>query len=249
MFPLFAGSDRGMTAMTDAIDMYLRVREREGRLYPDDVVRQLPTIPPDHPLFAEWQARAASCDRLTTYLTRFRNRLTVLELGCGNGWLANRIAAVTNASVVGLDLNRRELHQAQRLFAHRDLSWVITDIACAAFDARVFDVVVIASAIQYFADLPALLKMVAPFLKKQGEIHILDSPLYSAEELPAARERSRQYYSNLGFPEMAAHYHHHASDALAERNATWLYVPRKAQTRAEKTNDSPFPWVRVRPAM
>jgi len=238
-----------MIAMPDAIDIYLRVREKEGRLYPDDLVRHLPAVPPDHPLFTEWQARAASCNRLTTYLARFRNHITLLELGCGNGWLANRIAKTTNASVVGMDLNARELRQARRLFSHRrDLSWIITDIAFAPFEERVFDVVVIASAIQYFADLPALFKLLIPCLREQGEIHILDSPLYSAQELPAARERSRQYYAGLGFPEMAAHYHHHSADTVAAHNAAWLYVPGGWQPQAAKTNDSPFPWVRLRPA-
>jgi len=238
--------------MIDAVDIYLRVREKEARLYPDDIVRQLPAVPVDHPLRAEWQARAASCDRLTTYLARFRTQITVLDLGCGNGWLANRIATATNASVVGLDLNRRELHQAQRLFAQRrNLNWVVTDIASAPFVGGTFDIVVIASAIQYFADLPDLVKALVPCLKARGEIHILDSPLYSAEELSAARERSRQYYAGLGFPEMADHYHHHSANALAAYDPAWLYIPQLARARgaATEAKDSPFPWVRLRPVL
>jgi SAM-dependent methyltransferase len=248
--------------MSNFLDLYLQVREKEGRLYPDDIVRQLPAVPANHPLFSEWQARSAACDRLTTYLTRLRDRATLLELGCGNGWLANRIAETTNASVIGLDLNGRELHQARRVFAQRpNLSWILTDFTQPPFAGRVVDIVVIASAIQYFANLTELFETLVPWLRKEGEIHILDSPIYSPGELPAARERSRQYYAGLGFPEMTAHYHHHSADALTAHNARWLYVPQRPRSRPRSPErsparsperspaawDSPFPWVRLRP--
>jgi ubiquinone/menaquinone biosynthesis C-methylase UbiE len=234
--------------MSDALDIYLRVREKEGRLYPDEIVGQLPAVPANHPLHAEWQARAASCARLTTYLSHFPGGITVLELGCGNGWLAHRIAAATNAPVIGLDLNCHEIRQAHRLFAHsRNLSWIVTDIARAPFNGRVFDIIVIASAIQYFAELSRLFRALILYLKEDGEIHILDSPFYSDEQLPEARERSRQYYAGLGFPEMASHYHHHSTDALAEYNPDWLYVPSRGKVLTTATKDSPFPWVRLRP--
>jgi ubiquinone/menaquinone biosynthesis C-methylase UbiE len=115
----------------------------------------------------------------------------VLDLGCGNGWLANSIAATTDSSVVGLDLNRYELQQARRLFAQRtSLSWIVTDIFSAPFRDAAFDVVVIASAIQYFADLPGTLRKLVPFLKAQGEIHILDSPSIPSTSCPRLRNEA-----------------------------------------------------------
>lgn len=235
-----------MNTMSDAFETYLRVREKEGRLYPDGVVTQLPAIAADHPLHSEWQARAASCNRLTAYLTQFRRDSTLLELGCGNGWLANNIARAS-LSVVGLDRNWVELRQAQRLFGdRRQLSWIFADIFCGPFGGRTFDVVVIASAIQYFADLRQLLETLVPLLTTGGEIHILDSPFYRTEDLAAARDRSRQYYEGLGFPEMAAHYHHHSSSELASYNPEYLYIPPRERNRGT-LQDSPFPWVCLRP--
>lgn len=229
--------------MSNAFDIYLCVREKEGRLYADDVVRHLPFVPEDHPLRGEWHARAASCDRLVRYLARTPRHLNILDLGCGNGWLANRIASNVKGRVIGLDGNRAELSQAHRVFAdRRDLSWIVTDIFCAPFMNRFFDIVVIASAIQYFADLTLLLQTLFPLLASDGEIHILDSPLYSAEELPAARERSRRYYEELGYPEMAFYYHHHTLAALAAHKPRWLYVPQRGDRR-NRVQDSPFPWV------
>jgi ubiquinone/menaquinone biosynthesis C-methylase UbiE len=233
--------------MNTAIDVYLRVREMEGRLYTDDVVRQLPTVPASHPLHHEWQVRAASCERLIGYLASYRQRPAVLELGCGNGWLAHRIAAATDAAVVGVDMNRVELAQAQRVFASpRDPAWVVTDITSAPFGRNLFDVIVLASSIQYFADLPRLFAALIVLLKKDGEIHILDSPFYSADAVPAARERSRKYYEALGVPEMASHYHHHSTASLAAHNPAWLYIPGQA-IRGSRVVDSPFPWIRLRP--
>src|SRR5687768_10150066 len=106
-----------MNTMSNAFDIYLCVREKEGRLYPDDVVRHLPFVPEDHPLHGEWQARAASCNRLVGYLARAPRHLNILELGCGNGWLANRIASNVKGRIIGLDGNRAELSQAYRVFA------------------------------------------------------------------------------------------------------------------------------------
>src|SRR5688572_22445837 len=99
-------------------DLYLNVREKEGRLYSDDVVARLPDTPASHSLHAEWQVRAASASRLTDYLAaRFPERGTLLDLGCGAGWLANQIASVTSMLVAGLDRNHTELAQARRVFA------------------------------------------------------------------------------------------------------------------------------------
>jgi len=231
--------------MNDVIDLYLRVREKEGRLYPDDIVKQLPAIPENHPLKKEWVVRTASCRRLTTYLTQFAPRNGVLELGCGNGWLAHQIALSTRSPVVGMDHQLPELAQALRLFdGCRNLNWILADIFSAPFAQRSFDVIVLASVIQYFSVLTDLLDALRPLLSATGEIHILDSPLYPDESVEAARERSRRYYDELGFSEMTAHYHHHSAAVLNRYNPVWLYLPESRRDRS--SNNSPFPWVCLR---
>ena len=231
------------------IDLYLRVREKEGRLYSDDVVAHLPLMPNGTSLAEEWRARTASVLRLTQYLLRRSKPLSILDLGCGNGWLSNLLSKQGHR-VAGVDQNRHELKQAARVFSPNPcLFFIETNIFSAPFMAGTFDVIVLASVIQYFHDLPALLKVLLGYLKPQGEIHILDSPLYSDEELQAAVHRSQQYYSSLGFPEMAGHYFHHRFSDLDGFDAKWLYRPQARIFHLKRLvgrMDSPFPWFMIK---
>ena len=219
-------------------ELYLCVRRKEGRIYTDDMVARLPEVPPGHPLRAEWQMRAASARRLITYLSGFQKTMTILELGCGNGWLASRMAQVSNTRVVGLERNTLELTQAARVFnGNGCVSWLEADIFRAPFLDRRFNAIVIASAIQYFPDVTGLIRALVRLLAPEGEIHIIDSPLYSAETRNKARERTRTYYENLGFPQMADHYHHHLLSSLDPYHPVTRYVP------VAGSGDSPFPWI------
>ncbi len=231
-------------------NLYLQVRAKEGRVHSDELVARLPHVPRTHPLWAEWQARAASAARLIKYLSRLPKPLTILDLGCGNGWLANQMAQVVGCRVLGLDRNQFELAQAARVFTSAPrLEFIDADIFSAPLPEKSINVIIIASAIQYFPDVAALIRRLKLLLKPPGEIHILDSPLYASAEVAAARARTEAYYAALGFPEMAAHYHHHCLDALAEFQPTQLYNPKGWQTQTLRVlgniPDSPFSWFRL----
>src|SRR5262249_16125918 len=83
----------------DWLPASLRARQGEGRLLSDDLVRQLPNLPPDHPLAREWLARADATDRLLAYLGRFEGPLSIVDGGTGNGWLAAAIASLPGTQV------------------------------------------------------------------------------------------------------------------------------------------------------
>lgn len=230
-------------------ELYLRLREKEGRLYSDDVVARLPLMPDGHRFADEWRARARSASRLTRYLSARPGPLSILELGCGNGWLSNLLSSVGH-SVLGMDQNHHELKQAARVFqAHSRLSFFEADIFSAPFIRACFDVIVLASVLQYFQDAHALVSVLFNYLKPQGEIHILDTPLYLDHELDAAILRSEQYYESLGFPEMAGHYFHHCISDLDALHPKMLYQPRAWTLRLKHwvgQDDSPFPWIMIK---
>ena len=227
-------------------DLYLRVREKEGRLYSDEEVAQLPSVSNAHPISMEWRARAASAARLTGYLSRRSKPLSILDLGCGNGWLSNLLHR-SGHCVIGLDQNHFELKQAARVFSQqKGLSFLEADVFLSPFVAETFDAILLASVIQYFRDLPVLLSALLRYLKGQGEIHIIDSPLYSDSERDQAANRSLQYYASLGFPQMAEHYFHHRASDLSTFRRKTLYQGRPLTLRLNQLLgrfDSPFPWM------
>jgi len=87
-------------------------------------------------------------------------------------------------------------------------------------------------------------------LKQDGEIHIIDTPFYSEEPAKDAKQRSVDYYKNLGYPEMAAHYYQHRWAQLGEFDYKIKYDPEsyivKFRRRFLKRIVSPFPWIIIR---
>lgn len=233
----------------NGLDLYLQVREKEGRIYSDEIAAHLPDIPASHPLTSEWRARAGSANRLEHYLSNLVAPLHVLEVGCGNGWLSHHIASIPGTKVWGLERGGPELAQAVRLFSSQNLGFLAADIFQAPFPEHRFDVIILASVIQYFRDLPALIRALRRLMKQNGEIHLLDSPLYDENEVNPACARTRTYYAELGFPEMAEHYFHHTTAALEEFSPHWLYRPvgwRSRIGQALGQHSSPFPWLCIR---
>jgi len=234
-------------------DLYLRVRGLEGRLDEDATVALLPNVPRIHPLWQEWRQRADSATRLVAELARRPAPFNLLDVGCGNGWLANEIAGIRGARVTGIDLNEVELEQARRVFQRPNLEFVLGDVVVAPPPPERPDVIVLASMIQYVADLPGLIGRLLGWLAPGGELEILDSRLYRAAALPAARDRTRRHYAALGVPEMANAYHHHEWRELDGFDATVAYRPDQLGRRLERRlfgiPRSPFPWIRIRPGL
>jgi len=241
-----------MSALTaDALDpaLYYAVRQAEGRTYSDEVVALLPRAGPGVAHRDEWRIRQASALRLEEYFRRQSKPLSILDLGCGNGWMAARMGRLPKCKVWGFDTNRPELTQAGRVFRQRGLGFVEGDIERLPFLDGALDSVVIASSIQYFPDLVGMVRGLLERLSGRGEIHILDSPLYEDLEVAGARERSQEYYARLGFPQMAPHYYHHTWSSLQDFEVTILYDPRTLLSRLRgrfRSVEAPFPWIRIR---
>lgn len=229
---------------------YLQARQREGRLLSDAVVAGLPDMPRNHQHSGDWRKRADSSSRLLTYLRDMPGPLTVIDLGCGNGWLANRIANLDGTRVCGVDTNAVELDQARRVFGCRpNLEFVRGDILDGELPTACPDVVVLASVVQYVPEPAALIETLVRSLAPGGEVHVVDSPIYQTADIPAARERTRQHYESIGVPEMSAAYHHHSWDSLGSLAFDVLYRPdatiRRAERRLLMRPRSSFPWIRI----
>jgi 2-polyprenyl-3-methyl-5-hydroxy-6-metoxy-1,4-benzoquinol methylase len=86
--------------------VYISVREKEGRTYTDAELLRLPDIEKDHPHYIEWQLREESYGRLKKYLAKKISPMKILEVGCGNGWLSQRLSSLHAAAITGIDINK-----------------------------------------------------------------------------------------------------------------------------------------------
>jgi SAM-dependent methyltransferase len=224
---------------------YLPLRKQEGRLYDDLITAGLPKVPVGHPLWQEWIIRQYAADRLVSHL-RKSGPGKLIEVGCGNGWLMNYLRESLNLDCAGIDMNVTELEQAERIFGHREgFTLVYGDILSNAFHSPLADVIVLASSIQYFPDLALVINKLLSLLRPSGEIHILDSPIYTTQEALQAKGRSAEYFRQSGHEAMTRYYFHHCWESLREFNYHLLYDPGSWPNKISKMFKpvSPFPWI------
>jgi ubiquinone/menaquinone biosynthesis C-methylase UbiE len=226
--------------------LYIASRKRESRLYTDEQTGNLPSIEPSHIHHGEWRVRKRSAARLIAYLKSQKRPLSILETGCGNGWLSAKIADIPNAVVTGMDINKTELNQARRVFGNKDnLAFVGGDIRDMV-PGKGYDIIIFAASIQYFSSVREILTRAFSLLNMGGEIHLLDSFFYKADEQASAKRRSRLYYSSLGCIDLSAFYFHHTLDSLNDFSYKMLFDPAVFINRIFNKRD-PFPWIRILP--
>ncbi len=238
---------------TDFENVYRKVREKENRLLPDALVGTLPYLPSIHPHAHEWKRRVRSTHRFLHYLKRKARplgRLTVLDVGCGNGWFLQKIGQLENVSGYGIDCHLMELQQGLRVFPSLASRLIYGDIQKVTWPEGCFDIIYFASSFHYFCDRVDLILRLMPLLKPSGEIHILDSSFYTQKTVGNAKARTVTYYHQLGVPEMASFYYHPMIEEVSCFRPKRLYAPSfwKALFRgmAICPEESPFPWFRIK---
>lgn len=226
-------------------EIYIAARKSENRIYTDEQVSRLPSIDPKHLHYNEWQARRRSFGRLKNYLQKKNKPLSILEMGCGNGWLSAGLSAIKNSTVTGMDISKTELAQARRVFSGlSNISFKEGGIKEVPAD-RKFDTIVFAASIQYFQPFEWIILDALNLLSDSGEIHILDSHFYYPSELESAKLRTREYYQSTGFEEMAGFYFHHSYDSLKIFDYKIMFNPDSLTGKLFWKND-PFPWIRIK---
>lgn len=230
----------------DFAQQYILLRYKEGRIYSDKQVAELPEIDKEHKHYNEWQVRKNTSGRLIKYFINKKRDLEILEVGCGNGWLSAKLSAVPLSKVTGIDINAAELSQAKRVFRQiGNVEFFNCSLQNEMFSGRKFDIIVFAASVQYFSSLKKVLSDSLEMLKLGGEIHIIDSHLYKQNGISAARLRSNEYYRAIGFPEMSDQYFHHTLGDLKLFNHDILYDPNSIINKLKK-NKNPFYWVIIR---
>jgi ubiquinone/menaquinone biosynthesis C-methylase UbiE len=227
----------------DFSNLYIQARKKEGRFYSAKQIAMLPDIEKNHSHYSEWQMRKKSAMRFVKYLKNKKQPLKILDIGCGNGWFSHLISNVDDTEVIGIDINLTELEQAHAVFKKTNLSFGYADLyENTGLNQLQFDIIVFNSCFQYFENVGKLLGILNGMLSEKGEIHIIDTPFYKVEEVEKAKQRTKNYYQDLGFPEMAEFYFHHRLDDLGK--AKIIYKPLPSFLRQLK-KESPFYWVAI----
>ncbi len=226
--------------------MYHALRDKEGWIYPDEIVEQLPNIAESDPHSAQWLVRKKSFHRFVQYLIAQHPGSSILDIGCGSGWMANGLAK-KGFQVCAIDLNYLELRQAAHIFKETtNVTWLYGNILTDVVPQDSMDYIVMASSLQYFVDISQLMKSLFRILRDAGEIHIIDTPFYSARKKDEAAKRSKTYYTSIGCPEFADHYFHRTYDELRNYCFRVQYHPKQVMNKVRNflgQGGSPFPWI------
>ena len=228
---------------------YLEVRKKEKRIYSDDELKTLPFATSNNPHVDEWKVRVKSFLRFKEYAKSKKDKMEILDLGCGNGWFCGQLAKTSVHNFYGVDVNLKELEQAERIFNSDKTNFIYADIFTAQLPNSMFNIITTNAVVQYFSDLGKLIEKLFNLLVNDGEIHIIDSPFYDSNDIGSARKRSEEYYDALGFPKMSKNYFHHSFDELSAYKYDILFDPQSTYNKLRKLflhKDSPFPWVRIK---
>ncbi|HMG14827.1 MAG TPA: methyltransferase domain-containing protein [Saprospiraceae bacterium] len=196
--------------------LYIKLRTLEKRIITIDEIRKLPHSAHQGAISLEWKWRKKSKDALIAYLSKNKASKIILELGCGNGWLANHLSKLDHSEVYAIDLNMYELLQGQEAFSQENLHFIYGNIFEDILPKVKFDYIVLAASIQYFPSLTQLIERLRKLLNELGEIHIIDSNFYTNVQLEAARISSNTYYTSLRMEEMNQYYFHHTLSELEQ---------------------------------
>jgi ubiquinone/menaquinone biosynthesis C-methylase UbiE len=224
---------------------YFNLRKKEGRIVTDEELLQLPAVDRTHPLLNEWKVRRHSLKKLDRYLSKKNCPLSVLEVGCGNGWLCHQLSYIKDIRITGVDINEYELEQAKRVFAGRSKISFLYGNMTELPPSQKFDIIIFAASIQYFSSLEKTIKTCMEKLHRDGEVHIIDTNFYSEEESIYAELRSRRYFTMNYQPEMSRFYFHHKYSELKFFDHQLLYNPNSLLNIVKK-RAFPFPWIRIK---
>jgi SAM-dependent methyltransferase len=159
---------------------YAAIRSAEGYGYDaPERYRRLPEADPDDPMAWQWRMRARSFACLERrVLARRESGLRVLDLGAGVGWLSNRLALLNHhPCAIDLTVDPRDGLGAARHYA---ASWPAMQ---AEFDRLPLapgqtDIAIYNASLHYSCDYRATLAEALRVLRPDGQIVVMDSPIY-----------------------------------------------------------------------
>ncbi len=202
---------------TTFIEQYEIIRREEKWGNADgEYYRALPHVPPGDPNRGVWRLRRRTFRTfmrriLAPLEARSPDPLRILDLGAGNGWLANRLA-LRGHRVAAVDLRTGE---RDGLGAHVHYESVFTTVRAEferlPFETAQFDLAIFNASLHYAEDYERTLREAVRVLGRKGKLVIVESPVYRRER--AGRnmvyERERDFSARFGFASNALECEHY----------------------------------------
>jgi len=180
------------------VEDYEAIRKAEGRGLSDAAYyRALPFEDLTLEHSASWRIRAASYRMLVKEvigedMARHSENARILDLGAGNCWLSNRLSAKgLDVAAIDLSINIRDGLGAH-IHYDEDFVPVQADFNALPFDRGQFQLAIFNASFHYAVNFERALNEVKRVLQDDGQVVILDSPLYHDESSGQAMLREQQ---------------------------------------------------------
>ncbi len=169
-----------LNAYKQFLDDYTSIRIAEGRGdHGHDYYCRLPEPTVSDPLSWQWKIRSKSFKTLVSVLdlesTRQRR---ILDLGAGVGWLCHRVASLGHYPIA-IDINMDEMDglRAGRFY---DRSWpcIQAEFDNLPIQNEQADLAIFNASLHYSTDYYGTLKEALRVLRGDGQLVIIDSPIY-----------------------------------------------------------------------
>lgn len=147
---------------------------------------------------------------------RDHNPRELLDVGCGTGALAERIASELHTSVTGTDQSER----MAELTRHRGIPAIVADAGSLPFDTNSYDAVLAAWMLYHVADLNLALSEIRRVLRPGGLfVAVTNGDGHIADLLAAAGEQKvpSQFSRENGEAALRRHFDHVEADHLHTR--------------------------------
>lgn len=119
------------------------------------------------------------------FLERVHPGQKVIDIGCGGGLLAFRLAQ-KGTQVVGMDISQAKIDQARQKYAHNNLKFLQGN-ALTEFDSGTFDVVVLSNVLEHLTGRVAFLKQIVQ--RYQPPLLLIRVPLFERDwRVPLKKE-------------------------------------------------------------
>jgi SAM-dependent methyltransferase len=226
-------------ALEQFVREYRTVRRAEGWGSPHaEYYRALPYRDLTGRFSGIWRIRARSYRAFLTKVLMPREagqKLEILDLGAGSGWLAYRLSR-RGHRVLAIDILEDELDglRAVQRYANGVMP-VVAEFDRLPLPDSSTDLVVFNAALHYSTDYCRTLRESLRVLEPRGTLVILDSPMYSdaSSGQRMVQERESRFVATYGFASNALpHEHfltpHKLTTLSSELGITWqIYQPRQ----------------------